>query len=391
MNNIIMPPSVKLILNKLNKNGYEAFIVGGCVRDSIMGIKPKDWDITTNASPVEVKKIFNHTIDTGLKHGTVSVIESQQAFEVTTYRIDGNYLDSRHPEYVIFTSSLEEDLRRRDFTINSMAYNDMQGIVDPYGGMRDIKLNIIRAVGDPIKRFEEDALRILRAIRFSARFNYEIEEKTFMAMSLISKNLRDISNERIRDELLKTINSNHPEKLLLYNEIGLNNVFDSNLYIIKEPDFELIKRDDFIEVKLARILECCKVEYKEFLKIMRIDNKSINSIMAILNTKIRDKLNCIDIKHLLNKYDIHNTRLILNYSPTNIRKYNLNLVNKIIEELQPYSRSHLAIKGTDILNYVEDKNKMKYILEKLVDIVICDPSKNDKEFLINYTKEYLCD
>ena len=173
---IELPEKVKYIINTIAKAGYEAYAVGGCIRDSILGRTPDDWDITTSASPGQIKALFRRTVDTGIRHGTVTVMREGEGFEVTTYRIDGEYEDGRHPREVTFTSSLLEDLRRRDFTINAMAYNEEAGLVDAFGGVKDINAGIIRCVGSPAERFSEDALRIMRAVRFSAQLGYRIEE-----------------------------------------------------------------------------------------------------------------------------------------------------------------------------------------------------------------------
>ena len=171
---IQLPETVQKIISILESHGFEAYTVGGSVRDSLLGRTPKDWDLTTNAKPEEIKSLFRRTIDTGIEHGTVTVRMGGESYEVTTYRLDGKYLDGRHPEEVTFTADLKEDLRRRDFTINAMAYNDRAGLVDLFGGQEDLKAGLIRAVGEPMERFTEDALRILRAVRFSARFGFEI-------------------------------------------------------------------------------------------------------------------------------------------------------------------------------------------------------------------------
>ena len=221
-----MPEDVKYILEKLNSAGYEAYAVGGCVRDSILGRIPDDWDITTSAKPEETKALFPRTIDTGIQHGTVTVMCNHVGYEVTTYRIDGEYEDSRHPKEVIFTSDLLEDLKRRDFTINAMAYNHLSGgLVDAFGGIQDIENNIIRCVGNPIHRFEEDALRMMRAVRFSAQLGYEIEEETKNAIKMLSGNLANISAERIQVELVKLLVSNHPDYLRTAYETGMTKVF----------------------------------------------------------------------------------------------------------------------------------------------------------------------
>ena len=210
---IQLPDKVHKIINTLKEAGYEAYAVGGCVRDSILGREPDDWDITTSARPEEIKRLFPRTIDTGIRHGTVTVMLDKEGFEVTTYRIDGDYEDSRHPKEVTFTANLAEDLKRRDFTINAMAYNESRGLVDLYGGLADMEAGIIRCVGDARERFTEDALRMMRAVRFSAQLGYRIDEKTREAIKALAPNLRKISAERIQTELVKLVVSPHPDYL----------------------------------------------------------------------------------------------------------------------------------------------------------------------------------
>lgn len=218
---IQLPDKVHKIINTLEAAGYEAYAVGGCVRDSILGRKPDDWDITTLAKPEEIKRLFPRTIDTGIRHGTVTVMLDKEGFEVTTYRIDGDYEDGRHPKEVTFTASLEEDLKRRDFTINAMAYNEHQGLVDLYGGLADIEAGVIRCVGDAKERFTEDALRMMRAVRFSAQLGYRIEEATKTAITALAPDLQKISAERIQAELIKLVISAHPDYLRIAYETGI--------------------------------------------------------------------------------------------------------------------------------------------------------------------------
>lgn len=216
-----IPVKVKGILDVLTAHGYEAFVVGGCVRDSILGREPDDWDITTSARPEEVKAVFHRTVDTGLQHGTVTVLMGGEGYEVTTYRIDGEYEDGRHPREVAFTASLEEDLKRRDFTINAMAYHPQAGLVDLFGGMEDLQCRVIRCVGDARERFTEDALRILRAVRFSAQLGFRIEDKTREALAWLAPNLVHVSAERIQVELVKLLVSPHPDYLRVAWETGI--------------------------------------------------------------------------------------------------------------------------------------------------------------------------
>lgn len=222
---IALPEKVSFIINTLMRAGYEAYAVGGCVRDVMLNRTPMDWDITTSAKPHEVKQLFGHTIDTGILHGTVTVMLEQEGFEVTTYRIDGEYEDARHPKEVSFTSDLLEDLKRRDFTINAMAYNDTQGLMDAFDGVGDLKRGIIRCVGRATERFSEDALRMLRAVRFSAQLGFVLEEETRAAIVELAPNIAKVSAERIQMELVKLLTSNHPEEIRTAYETGLTAVF----------------------------------------------------------------------------------------------------------------------------------------------------------------------
>ena len=222
---MILPEKVNFIIHTLQKHGFEGYAVGGCVRDAMLSRVPQDWDITTSAKPEQVKSLFKHTIDTGIQHGTVTVMLDHEGFEVTTYRIDGEYEDARHPKEVQFTSNLLEDLKRRDFTINAMAYNETDGLVDAFDGLGDLERGIIRCVGVAEERFTEDALRMLRAVRFAAQLGFFIEEKTVAAIGKLAPNLAKVSAERIQIELVKLLTSAHPEEIKTAWKTGLTKVF----------------------------------------------------------------------------------------------------------------------------------------------------------------------
>ena len=222
---IRLPLQVSGIIKTLQEAGFEAYAVGGCVRDSLLGRVPDDWDITTSAKPQQVKALFSRTVDTGIAHGTVTVLQGRSGYEVTTYRIDGAYEDGRHPRDVTFTASLAEDLKRRDFTVNAMAYNEEEGLVDLFGGRADMERRALRCVGNPRERFGEDALRMMRAVRFSAQLDYAIEEDTMEAIRALSGTLSKISAERIRTELVKLLLSGHPERFRTCYETGMTAVF----------------------------------------------------------------------------------------------------------------------------------------------------------------------
>lgn len=222
--NTVVPKQVLFIIDRLQEHGYEAYAVGGCVRDMLLGREPHDWDITTSAKPEQVKAVFKRTIDTGIQHGTVTVMVDHIGFEVTTYRIDGEYLDGRHPKEVVFTPELREDLKRRDFTINAMAYNPKEGIIDLFGGKDDLEAGIIRCVGKAEDRFHEDVLRIMRAVRFAAQLGFEIEEETWNAIIRVAPDLKKISAERIQAELTKLLLSPNPGHFRKLYESGITAV-----------------------------------------------------------------------------------------------------------------------------------------------------------------------
>lgn len=244
---IELPQKVRVILDRLRQGGYEGYAVGGCVRDALLGRIPHDWDITTSAKPLETKSLFERTIDTGIQHGTVTVMIDHEGFEVTTYRIDGEYEDSRHPKEVAFTANLIEDLKRRDFTINAMAYNETDGLVDEFDGVKDLKEKKIRCVGDPRERFGEDALRILRAVRFSAQLGFCVEEKTKEAVRELAPTLRAISAERIQTELVKLLLSPNPQMMRDVAELGITSV------VMPEFD-EALERRRILSLKEGKAL-----------------------------------------------------------------------------------------------------------------------------------------
>lgn len=235
---IELPDKVNTIIHTLQSHGYEAYAVGGCVRDSILGRVPEDWDITTSAMPEEMKALFPHTVDTGIAHGTVTIFVGREGFEVTTYRVDGKYEDSRHPKEVTFVRNLKDDLLRRDFTINAMAYNEEDGLVDIFGGTQDIRHGIIRCVGDAKARFSEDALRILRGIRFAAQLGFELDGETKEGMCLLAPTLQKISAERIQTELVKILLSPKPDILREAWRLGITREFLPELDLAMETKQE---------------------------------------------------------------------------------------------------------------------------------------------------------
>lgn len=282
--NIQVPKAAEEILEKLNNHGFEAYVVGGCVRDSLLGRKPGDWDITTSARPEEVKSIFGRTIDTGIQHGTVTIMKGKEGYEVTTYRIDGEYEDGRHPKEVAFTSNLLEDLKRRDFTINAMAYSHRDGLVDAFGGIEDLKQGRIRCVGKAMDRFTEDALRILRAVRFSAQLGFEIEAETWSAVKAIAPNLSHVSKERIQVELTKLLTSGHPENVAMVFAAGMEKYISETF---AKLDVKEIAISPYLPAwRHLRWAACLKMQKPEtavkILKELKLDNDTMSKVKTLV-------------------------------------------------------------------------------------------------------------
>lgn len=392
---IEMPADVEWIIGKIREHGFEAFAVGGCVRDTLLSRAPEDWDITTSAKPEEVKAIFPKTVDTGIEHGTVTVIKNRHGYEVTTYRIDGEYRDCRHPDSVEFTSNLKEDLKRRDFTINAMAYSHETGVVDAFGGMDDLKAGVIRCVGNPMDRFTEDALRILRAIRFAAQLGFEIEEKTHCAISVIAPNLLKVSKERIQVELTKLLLSDHPEKIVMVRETGISKYaaegFDD---VFRFPAasspafFQIGKLPREKSVRWAGFLRRTEPEKgKNLLKALKLDNETIGNAKAmteVFQTKIR--LEKPEIRRILShvtEYQFEGALALkdLDFEP-DVEKIR-DLWKEIVENGDCVRTKDLAVSGADLIKAgMEPGKKMGETLKHLFDLVLENPELNNKEILL---------
>lgn len=347
---ISLPTNVNKIIDTLYNAGYEAYAVGGCIRDLLLSKNPYDWDITTNARPEEVKKLFPKTLDTGIKHGTVSILfkENNQfkSYEVTTYRCDGLYSDGRHPDDVTFVNNLHEDLARRDFTINAIAYNEKDGIVDDFSGISDLENRIVRAVGDPLSRFKEDALRMMRAIRFSAQLSFEIDKKTYDAIITLAENLSHVSKERIAVELIKVLLSDNPEKVYLF--------FDTRLSKYITEDFDKVNKEklfrcDKKHIALFSLLFSNEDIAKKILLDLKLDMDTINKVSKLIEEKSKVQQNSVKInKYFLDQKTLKSLIFNLGFELAKefLRvlafKYNVNF-NDIIEKINSYEKNATPI------------------------------------------------
>ena len=386
---IQLPYEVEWVIGKIRDAGYEAFAVGGCVRDTLLGRTPEDWDVTTSARPEAVKAIFERTVDTGLQHGTVTVLKNRKGYEVTTYRIDGEYHDGRHPDSVEFTPNLLEDLKRRDFTINAMAYSHETGIVDEFGGMEDLKAGIVRCVGRPEDRFTEDALRLLRALRFSAQLGFEIEESTYAAIKTIAPNLAKVSKERVQAELTKLLLSAHPERILLLKETGLSAQIVPGFDAVFATLFSKLSRLPAEKsLRWAGFLLCQSTKQAEaVLKGLKMDNETIGNVSRMIEgAKETLPLEKPAVRRAMSRYTPYQLEGALKLkelmgSPDagEIRR----LREEIIRDGDCVSLKDLAVKGRDLLEAGVERGPMVgEILDHLFDLVLLHPEKNDRELLL---------
>ncbi|MBS5080133.1 MAG: CCA tRNA nucleotidyltransferase [Clostridiales bacterium] len=438
---ITLPEQVKTIIEKLEENGYEGFAVGGCVRDALLFRNPDDWDITTSAKPEQVKELFKRTVDTGIQHGTVTVLLDREGFEVTTYRIDGEYEDSRHPREVCFTSNLTEDLKRRDFTINAMAYSEKRGLVDEFDGVLDLKQGIIRCVGNPEERFSEDALRILRAVRFAAQLGFQIEEKTFSAIRRLAPHLSHISAERIQTELLKLIVSPHPETLRLAWEAGITAVilpeFDRMMetpqnnphHILNVGEHTLKALQEVRTDKVLRLSVLChdfgkaatrttdesgtdhfyvhaevsSQMAKDFLKRLKLDNETLYQVEKLVKyhdyhpgtnaRSVRKAIYKIGEDLFPKLLEVQRADVLAQSSYQQAEKLSdlkriEELYHRILEEKQCLSLKDLEVTGRDLIQAgMKPGKELGTCLQQLLEVVLDDPEKNNKEELLKIALE----
>lgn len=433
---IQIPADVAWILEKMREAGYEAYAVGGCVRDALLGKEPNDWDITTSAKPEETKTIFPKTIDTGIQHGTVTVMKNHVGYEITTYRIDGTYADGRHPDSVEFTSDLKEDLRRRDFTINAMAYSEETGVVDEFGGMEDLDRHVIRCVGNAMERFTEDALRILRAVRFSAQLGFEIEEETYKALSVIAPNLRHVSAERIQVELTKTLLSAHPERVMLVEKTGMTPFISKTFGRIFEEENNFtgtghggntavsgksVVRSFYARLERAAALPqekavrwaalLAELEDKtavQILREMKLDNDTIRSVKTLVGhftdrfdwdtdsvsqAEHKNMAESKEREYLARKFmseispELLDRLFLLIHTLDPDREKMVDdaaaLVDKIRKRGDCVSLKTMAVTGQDLIrNGVKPGPELGRILAEMFEKVLRDPAENEKEKLL---------
>lgn len=428
-----MPKGAEFIIRSLENAGFEAYIVGGCVRDGILGRDPEDWDITTIAKPDEIKRIFSHTVDTGIEHGTVTVLVPPEevergirSFEVTTYRIDGEYTDHRHPNAVSFTGSLEEDLARRDFTINAMAYHMERGIIDPFHGQEDLEKKIVRAVGKAKDRFAEDALRMMRGIRFSAQLDFSLDEEAYLGIESLKESLENVSKERIAVELWKLLASAHPDKVEMFFSTGLAPYITEDFPKIQESGIPRLLPFAPVEkiVRFGLFLRNVPDLARKILRDLKLDRESIEggSHFAALFSEeevespyaLRKRIARYGLKMVRDFYEMRLALLQQDeeelYSPLesdlleskrrtgeiittkkqaeSIVKERLLWITKVESEKNCVSLSELMLSGKDLISLgVSPGKRMGEILQLAFDRVLQEPKENEKEKLISYLQE----
>ena len=406
---ISMPKGAVFLLDVLTKAGYSAYIVGGCVRDSLLGILPKDWDICTSAKPQEVKACLadEKIIETGLKHGTVTVLLSDGPYEVTTFRIDGSYSDNRRPDSVEFVTDVKADLARRDFTVNAMAYHENEGLVDPFGGQIDLADGIIRCVGDPEKRFCEDGLRIMRAIRFASVYGFSIDSDTAAAIHNRASLLQNIAAERIREELCKLLGGkNALEVLLAYRDVMaviFPEMADKTAYERAARAVSLYRGED-ICVRMALLLQGLSDMSADkadgVMRRLKFDNKTRRDtvqLSSFLATRIEPTKK--EVRHLLSKIgatqffrlaDCQTALLCADgQAPDGPDHRHIAEAKKIARELirsgQCVTLDALAIKGDDLLLLgVPEGADIGRLLKQALDAVLDGVVENERDALLRF-------
>ena len=433
---IKMPDNAKKILDTMHKAGFEAYVVGGCVRDALLGREPMDWDITTNALPEDTKKLFRRTIDTGIEHGTVTVMMGKEGYEITTYRIDGKYEDNRHPSEVTFTKNLTEDMKRRDFTINAMAYNEEEGLIDKFGGVDDLNNRVIRCVGEPMERFSEDALRIMRAVRFSAQLDYSIEVRTAAAVKELAPTLKKISAERIQVELIKLLESDHPEKFMDLYELGItkvilpefdtcmvtkqknpHHVYDVGTHIVKSLEYVRADKVLRLSMLLHDIGKPATIKSDEegidhfhghaelgakmahsIFRRLKFDRETMDRVCNLIKYHdYRFPAEPRNVRRAINKVGVEDFPLLLEvkYADTMAqsmyyRKEKLEaleeirkLYDTIIEEKECVTLKQLAVGGRELIALgISPGKQIGDILSAMLSDVIDNPEHNTKEYLL---------
>lgn len=382
---LFLPSDTEYIIETLQKNGYEAFAVGGCVRDMLNGDTPHDFDITTSAEPETVMSLFEKTVPTGIKHGTVTVIINGVPNEVTTYRTDGEYRDHRRPDSVIFVKSLREDLARRDFTVNAMAYNKRDGLKDFFGGRKDIENRILRAVGEPGRRFYEDALRIMRLFRFSSVLGFNIEENTLKAALEYAPTLKSVSAERIYSELLKTVCGKNPAALKPLTDIGGLGFLGVNT----SPDYGILPLLGSADTKLFAFLYSGGADVTAALDFLKVPNKT--------KKNAQDMLTLLNMPFPKTKPEIK--EMLYLTSPPSAENYfdyrsaygkdcaaARDMLTEIIKNGEPYRISDLKIGGRDLKKCGISGRAIGETLEKLRRSVLKNPELNTRSELIKAVK-----
>lgn len=386
---ISLPNAVLHAIQRLNAAGFEAYTVGGCVRDSLMGKSPEDWDITTSATPSEMQAVFGEyrCIETGLKHGTLTVIIENIPLEITTYRVDGDYSDGRHPDSVMFTRTLAEDLQRRDFTVNAMAYHPSVGLIDLYGGQLDIQNRTIRCVGESGRRFSEDALRILRALRFASTLGFSLDTETANALRQLSPTLSCVATERIATELQKLLCGQDAHRVVSQYRDVLNEILPE---IAHSSEIHLLSHapaTPHARFAALFLLSNCSVDTAEkALHRLRMDNHTIDRVRRLLlccDWPMATDLNLLQLLNCLDRELIFDYLAIRNADGAIIQQ-----VKHLLGTNACYKVSMLAINGNDVIAAgVSMGPDVGSALHTLLDAVMQGVCPNQKEALLQYISE----
>ncbi len=392
-----LPYGAKFVLSRLHEQGYQAYVVGGCVRDTLLGKAPKDWDVCTNALPQEMQRVFAdcRVIETGLQHGTLTVLFDHEPFEVTTFRVDGEYTDHRHPDEVIFVADVKEDLSRRDFTVNAMAWSPETGLVDAFGGQADLAAGVIRCVGDPQKRFDEDALRIMRALRFASVYGFTIDPDTDAAIHALKHTLKGVAAERIRVELAKLLCGQGAGEILRAYPDVMQAIMPQLAKVHWPSTVAVVEAADATEIfRLTMLLHQLQLaDVKAVLASLKPDNFTRDRVLTLVTNQdypfqptrhsLLKALSLFGEAVVRDLLAVRRAKDLTDYDSL------CNVLDAVLEDGICYSVKNMVVNGRDLLALGAKGKAVGECLEYLLSLLLSESIPNDRDVLLDAARKHL--
>lgn len=392
-----LPAGAQIVLDRLHDSGFQAFVVGGCVRDTLLGREPKDWDVCTNAMPQEMQRVFRdcHVIETGLKHGTLTVMHEHEPYEVTTFRVDGEYTDHRHPDEVIFVTDVQEDLSRRDFTVNAMAWSPQTGLVDVFDGQDDLARGVIRCVGEPQKRFEEDALRIMRALRFASVYGFSIDPETAKAIHQMKETLQDVAAERIRVELAKLLCGQGAGDILRTYPDVMQAIMPPLGQVDWESTVDAVEAVEATEAfRLTMLLhQLPSADAERVLTSLKPDNSTRDRVMLLVRhqdypfqpTRL-SLLTALSLFGRTGTGELLAVRMAKGYTDVVVLQ---DILGEVLSDGVCYTVKDMTVNGRDLMALGAKGKQVGDCLQHLLHLLLAEKLANDREALLAAARAHL--